>query len=132
MSSGQQIPPWLQEQLAKLQQSQQNLQVILAQKQQLEIEQHESEKSLEELKKADDNETAYKFVGSIMVKSTKKALIDEIEERNELAKTRTTVLSKQEERVKQAIKEQETKINDMIKGATSGTKPSPQPNNFPK
>ena len=132
MSSGQQIPPWLQEQLAKLQQAQQNLQAILAQKQQLELEQHEADKTLEELKKTDDNEIVYKFVGSIMVKSTKKTLIDEIEERSELAKTRVTVLSKQEERVKQAIKEQETKINDMIKGATSATKPSPQPNTFPK
>ena len=42
MSSGQQIPPWLQEQLAKMQQSQQNLQSIMAQKQQLEIEQLET------------------------------------------------------------------------------------------
>ena len=38
MSSNQQIPPWLQEQIAKLQQTQQNLQTILAQKQQLELD----------------------------------------------------------------------------------------------
>lgn len=132
MSSGQQIPPWLQEQLARLQQAQQNLQAILAQKQQLELDQHESEKALEELKKIDDNETVYKFVGSIMIKSTKKTLIDEIEERSELAKTRATVLSKQEERVKQTIKEQETKINEMIKNATTGTTTQTPKNNLPK
>ena len=34
MSSGQQMPPWLQEQIGKLQQSQQSLQSIMAQKQQ--------------------------------------------------------------------------------------------------
>lgn len=123
MSSGQQIPPWLQEQLARLQQAQQNLQAILAQKQQLDLDQHESNKALEELKKAGDDETVYKFVGSIMIKSTKKALIDELEERNELSKTRATVLAKQEERVKQSITEQETKINEMIKNATTGTTP---------
>ncbi len=49
MSSGQQIPPWLQEQLVKMQQAQQNLQSIMAQKQQLELEQLESDKALEEL-----------------------------------------------------------------------------------
>jgi len=130
MSSGQQIPPWLQEQLAKLQQAQQNLQAILAQKQQLELDQHESNKALEELKKAGDDEAVYKFVGSIMIKSTKKVLVDEIEERNELAKTRATVLAKQEERVKQSITEQETKINEMIKNATTGA--APPKTNLPK
>lgn len=130
MSSGQQIPPWLQEQLARLQQAQQNLQAILAQKQQLELDQHESNKALEELKKAGDNETVYKFVGSIMIQSTKKALIDEIEERNELSKTRAIVLAKQEERVKQSITEQETKINEMIKNATTGA--APPKTNLPK
>lgn len=130
MSSGQQIPPWLQEQLAKLQQAQQNLQAILAQKQQLELDQHESNKALEELKKAGDTESVYKFVGSIMIKSTKKTLVDEIEERNELSKTRATVLAKQEERVKQSITEQETKINDMIKNATTGV--TPPKTNLPK
>ena len=43
MSSGQQMPPWLQEQVAKMQQSQQNLQSILGQKQQVEMENTESD-----------------------------------------------------------------------------------------
>ena len=52
MSAGQQMPPWLQEQIAKMQQSQQNLQSILMQKQQVEMENAESDRALEELKKA--------------------------------------------------------------------------------
>ena len=51
MSAGQQMPPWLQEQIAKMQQSQQNLQSILMQKQQVEMENAESDRALEELKK---------------------------------------------------------------------------------
>jgi prefoldin beta subunit len=117
MSSGQQIPPWLQEQLMKLQQSQQSLQSIMAQKQQIELEQIESERALEELKKAGDNDPVYKHAGSILIKSTKATLISELEERKELANTRATVLAKQETRIKESIKEQETKINEMIKGA---------------
>jgi prefoldin beta subunit len=132
MSSGQQIPPWLQEQLAKMQQAQQNLQTIFAQKQQLDLEKLESEKALEELKKANDNETVYKHAGSILIKSTKTELIAEIEEKKELANTRVTVLTKQEARIKETIKELESKINQMIKSPTSGASSStgtsqPQP-----
>src|SRR3989337_2243589 len=119
MSSGQQIPPWLQEQLSKMQQSQQNLQSIMFQKQPLEIEHMETEKALEELKKAADDDTVYKHAGSILIKSNKTDLIADLEERKELAKTRVTVLSKQE--VKESLKEQESKINEMMRGATSGT-----------
>jgi prefoldin beta subunit len=125
MSSGQQIPPWLQEQLMKLQQSQQNLQSIMAQKQQLDVEQMEADRALEELKKAADTDAVYKHAGSVLIKSTKTALIAELEEKKELANTRVTVLAKQETRVKESIKEQETKINEMIRGAQ---KPSPQQN----
>ncbi|HET8719588.1 MAG TPA: prefoldin subunit beta [Candidatus Nitrosotenuis sp.] len=116
MSSGQQIPPWLQEQLMKLQQSQQNLQSIMAQKQQLDIDQMESEKALEELKKIADNDPVYKHAGSILIKSTKSGLIAELEEKKELSNTRAAVLVKQESRLRESIKEQETKINEMIRG----------------
>jgi prefoldin beta subunit len=131
MSSGQQIPPWLQEQLAKMQQSQQNLQNIMAQKQQLEIENLETDKALEELKKTGDNDTVYKHAGSILIKSNKTDLIADLEERKELSKTRVTVLAKQEERVKESLKEQETKINEMMHGAASGAAGSPPPTTTP-
>ena len=88
MSSNQQIPPLVQEQLAKLQQTQQNFQSIQMQKQQLESEKHETEKALEELKKASDDESVFKHAGTIMIKSNKKDLIDELEEQIELAKTK--------------------------------------------
>ena len=131
MSSGQQIPPWLQEQLAKMQQSQQSLQSIMAQKQQLEIEQIETDKALEEIKKSADDDTVYKHAGSILIKSNKQELIADLEERKELAKTRATVLQKQEERVKESMKEQESKINEMMKNASSGAAGSPPPKTEP-
>jgi len=126
MSSGQ-MPPWLQEQIMKLQQSQQNLQSIMAQKQHLEMEKVETEKALEELRKAGDDDNVYKHAGSILIKSTKKALVDELEERLEMAKTRSTVLEKQELRIKETLKEQETKITEMMKGGSSGARMSSPP-----
>ena len=117
MSSNQQIPPWLQEQVARLQQLQQNLQAIMAQKQHLEMEQLETERALEVLKKASDNDTVFKNAGSILIKSTKQNLISELEEKKELSNTRITVLSKQEARLKENLKEAEAKIKEMLRGA---------------
>ena len=124
MSSNQQIPPLVQEQLAKLQQTQQNFQSIQMQKQQLESEKHETEKALEELKKASDDESVFKHAGSIMIKSNKKDLIDELEEQIELAKTKASLLVKQEERLKTALKEQETKIQELMRPSSTSTKTS--------
>jgi len=117
MSAGeQQIPPWLQEQVGRLQQLQQNLQSIMLQKQHLESEHLETERALELLVKANDDDVVYKTAGSILVKSNKTSLVSELQEKKELANTRLTVLSKQEVRVKENLKEAETKIREMLKG----------------
>ena len=123
MSSNQQLPPFVQEQLAKFQQTQQNFQSILMQKQQLESEKLETEKALEELKKTGDDELVFKHAGTIMIKSNKKDLIDELEEHVELAKTKASLLVKQEERLKTTLKEQETKIQEIMKNPSTNTNP---------
>ncbi len=123
MSTGQ-MPPWLQEQIMKLQQSQQNLQSIMTQKQHLEMEKAETEKALEELKKVADGDTVFKHAGTVLIKSTKQELIGELEEKQEMAKTRVTVLEKQETRVKESLKEQESKITEMMKGGSSNSPPA--------
>ena len=120
--SAPQMPPWLQEQIGKLQQSQQNLQSIMTQRQHLEMEKAETEKALEELKKIADADSVFKQAGTVLIKSNKKTLVDELEEKIELAKTRSTVLEKQEVRVKESLKEQEAKITEMMK---SGATPPP-------
>ncbi len=120
MSVGeQQIPPWLQEQVGRLQQLQQNLQSIMMQKQHLESEHLETERALEILQKTTDDDTVYKTAGSILVKSTKTVLVSELEEKKELANTRLIVLSKQESRIKENLKEAEAKIREMLRGPTT-------------
>ena len=120
--SSPQMPPWLQEQIMKLQQSQQNLQSIVTQRQHLEMEKAETEKALEELRKVADDDSVFKQAGTVLIKSNKKTLVDELEEKVELAKTRSTVLEKQEVRVRESLKEQEAKITEMMK---SGATPPP-------
>ena len=85
------------------------------QKQQVEMENAESDRALEELKKASDDDQVFKYAGTILIKSDKKSLIDELEEKKELSKTKSTVLAKQEERLKTSLQEQEQKIQEMLK-----------------
>ena len=127
--SEQELPPWLKEQLARLQQLQQNLQAIMMQKQQVEIENVETESALEELKKTTSDDAVYKLAGPLLVKSNRDGLIKDLEEKKELSKTRVVVLGKQESRVKENLKEVESKINQMVQMSQSGS-PSSSNNTF--
>jgi prefoldin beta subunit len=119
--SEQELPPWLREQLSRLQQLQQNLQAIMMQKQQVELEIVETDRALEELKKLEgDNNSIYKGAGPLLIKARKEDVLKELEERKELSNTRVTVLGKQETRVKDNLKEVENKINTMIRQMQSG------------
>ena len=119
--SEQELPPWLREQLSRLQQLQQNLQAIMMQKQQVELEIVETDRALEELKKLEgDNNSVYKGAGPLLIKARKEDVLKELEEKKELSNTRVTVLGKQETRVKDNLKEVENKINTMISQMQSG------------
>ena len=121
--SEQELPPWLKEQLSRLQQLQQNLQAIMMQKQQVELEIVETDRALEEIKKAVGEDTVYKSAGPLLIKSKREDVMKELEEKKELANTRIIVLGKQETRVKENLKEVENKINQMIKGVQGNVEP---------
>lgn len=121
------MPPWLQEQLGKLQQMQNSLQSVFAQKQQIEAERIETDRALEELKKAGDDDTVYKHAGAILIKSTRAALVEDLEERKELGATRSTVLEKQETSLRENLKEQEAKVTKMVTDVASKGSTMPPP-----
>jgi prefoldin beta subunit len=109
------LPPQLQEELARLQQLQQTLQAVVTQKQQLEIENSEADRALQELEKTTDEATVYKSVGSLLIKSDKQTLLKELKERKELLSTRITVLGRQEERTKERMKELQEKLQEKLR-----------------
>lgn len=119
--SEQELPPWLREQLSRLQQLQQNLQAVMMQKQQVELEIVETDRALEELRKIEGDNTVYKGAGPLLIKTNKDDVLKELEERKELSNTRITVLGKQETRIKDNLKEVENKINQMIRGMQGAT-----------
>ena len=116
--SQQEIPPWLREQLARLEQLQQNLQAVQMQKQQVEAELSETDRALEELKTTPEGEQIYKYAGNLLIKVTKENITKELQEKKEIANTRSLVLGKQETRFKESLKDLQTKIDDMLKGRT--------------
>ncbi|MDG7035055.1 MAG: prefoldin subunit beta [Nitrososphaerota archaeon] len=113
--SGQDIPPWLQEQLNRYQQAQENLEAVLSQKQQVNAELSDINRAIEELNKSAPDNLVYKIAGSIMIKSSKEELLKELEEKRELSNTRSMVLSKQEEKLRASLQELQTKINESLK-----------------
>ena len=119
MGQENELPPWLKEQISRLQQLQQNLQAIMMQKQQVELEIVETERALEELNKITTSDSVYKAAGPLLIKSEKDTIEKELSEKKELANTRVMVLGKQESRVKENLKEVENKINQMLKGTQS-------------
>jgi len=110
MSGETRLPPAVQERLLRLQQLQETLQAILAQKQQLDLELLEIDRALSELEKVSDDVVIYKSIGSLLIRTDKAKVTSELNERKELASMRVSVLTKQEERIRSQIKDLQEKL----------------------
>jgi len=110
------LPPQLQDQIMRLQELQRTLQMVVEAKTQLELELAETNRALEELEKMADGALVYKSVGALLIKTDKKSVLTELNERKELVNTRITVLTKQEERSRQKVKELQEKVQAGLKG----------------
>lgn len=108
------LPPAVQERLLRLQQLQQTLQSVLAQKQQVEMEKTEAEQTVYELEKITGEPVIYKAIGSLLVKADKAAVTTELTERKELLTARSAGIAKQEERLRSQIKEAQTKLQEEL------------------
>ena len=84
----------------------------MAQKQQVDMEQTEVEQTLTELGKTTDDAVIYKAIGSLLVKADKAKVTADLIERKELLTTRTTVLARQEERLRSQAKDVQTKLQE--------------------
>ena len=75
----------------------------------------EIEKALEELKKASEKDDVYKAVGPILIKSNKKDLEKEMEERKETISLRIKSLEKQDDKLKEKMREAQGRLEGIIK-----------------
>jgi prefoldin beta subunit len=108
------IPAWLKERLARFEETQRNLQSVQIQKRQVELEINDIEHAQTELKKTGAEDSVYRFSGQILIKVNKDELLKELEEKLELDKTRTTILARQEEKLKQSLSEIQSKISGAL------------------
>jgi prefoldin beta subunit len=94
-----QIPPQIQNQLAQLQQVQQQAQSLAMQKAQMESLQNESQMALEELGKLTDDAIIYRTVGELQIRTGKEEAIAKLTEKVETLSLRLQSISRQEERI---------------------------------
>ena len=109
------LPPQIQQRLLRLQQLQQTLQGVMAQKQQLTMQLTEVEHAESELEKMKETAVIYKSIGALLVKSKKDKVTAELTERKELLKMRVDVLSKQEERLRTQVKDLQEKLQQDLR-----------------
>lgn len=108
------LPPQLQEQLVRLQQLQQTYQVVMSQRQQLEREQLEVDRALGELEKMSAKAIVYKSLGAILAKSSRKKLIEELTERKELLDMRIKVITRQQGRTEEQLKDLQQRVQQRL------------------
>lgn len=114
------LSPQLRHQLAQFQQVQQQAQVLLSQRQQLELLLRETERALEELSKLSEDAVVYKSVGTLLVRSEKAKMQKDLAEQKEMFDLRVKTVERQEERAVQRLREMRDKIDEALKGKQIG------------
>ncbi|HID43960.1 MAG TPA: prefoldin subunit beta [Archaeoglobaceae archaeon] len=108
------LPPQVQNMLAQLQQLQQQLQSVVSQKLQVEALKKETEDSLNEVQNVSEDVPLYKATGSILVKVEKGNLLEELEEKKATYEVRLNALKRQEEKLRERLKDMQEKIQSML------------------
>ncbi|HWQ20782.1 MAG TPA: prefoldin subunit beta [Methanotrichaceae archaeon] len=105
------LPPQIQNQLAQLQQLQQQAQAMLSQKSQIEALIRETDAAVKELEKSPDDAVVYKSVGELLFKADKPKLLEELKEKKDMMDLRLKTMSKQEERIQSRF----TQLQEQLK-----------------
>ena len=101
------------EKISQLQNLEQNINSIIAQKQQFQQQNLEIENALSQIEKTDK---AFRIIGNIMVASTKKQIKSELNEKKEIVELRLKTLDKQEDKLReQASQLQQDVLKEMKK-----------------
>jgi prefoldin beta subunit len=108
--------PQVQNQIAQIQQIQQQAQALSVQKSQTDLMMKETQMAVEELEKASDDAVVYKSVGELMIKSEKAGLLSTLKERLETLSLRIQSIDRQEERLNARYKQLQEQLQSMMGG----------------
>ncbi|MBN1924033.1 MAG: prefoldin subunit [Nanoarchaeota archaeon] len=109
------VPKEAENEVLKLQQYQQQLQILSMQKQNLQSQIVELDHSLTELKKV-TKEDVYEIVGSVMIKRDKDLLVKDLNNKREDLDMREGVVEKQLDKVNKKATEIQDKVMKMVRG----------------
>jgi prefoldin beta subunit len=113
--STEKFSPQQQQELVRLQQMQQQVEMIIQQRVNLEAQSKELELAIKELEAAGAESICYKSVGGLLIKADQSALLQESKDKKDTMEMRVKSLQNQEERIKKSFEEQRSKIQKMLK-----------------
>ena len=110
------ISPKVQNQLAMLQQVQQQLQTILQQKAQFEMAVREAKRAQEEIADSPEDAVMYMSVGTVMMQKKKEVINAKLTEKVETLELRIKSLEKQEKMLQTKFEQLQAQIKAAIEG----------------
>lgn len=110
------IPQKLQNQLAMLQQMQQQLQTVITQKAQYDMMIREARRALEDLADVPEDAVVFMNVGSVMMQKSKEKVVAALNERIETLELRLRSLEKQETALQQRYEQLSSQVRDAVEG----------------
>jgi len=108
----------VEQQIAEFQNLQNQLQMTLLQKQGVQAQLDEISEASEELKKSKG--AVYLSVGTLLIASTRENAEKSLSEKRELLSVRLNVLGRQEEKLKERLRELREKIESAMGGGAAG------------
>jgi prefoldin beta subunit len=110
------ISPKVQQQVAMLQQIQQQLQTVVGQKTQYEMAVKETNRAAEELKEVADDAPVFVNVGTVMMQQEKEKVLASLTEKAETLGLRIKSLEKQEKVLQKKFEQLQAQIQQAIGG----------------
>jgi len=114
------ISPKVQNQIAQLQQMQQQMQTIGAQKSQYELAVREARRATEELKDVPEENAVFMSVGSVLMQKKREEVLAKLNEKIETLELRIKSLEKQEALLQGKFEQLQAQIRQALEG-----KPAP-------
>ena len=112
------VSPKIQNQIAQYQQIQQQLQMIMAQRNQYSLQLEEVERALEELGKATPETPIFRKVGSLLIRVEKQDdLKKELDEMKDTLGIKVKSMERQENQLKERFTSLRTELQTALKGA---------------
>lgn len=123
MSSMEQLPPHIRQQLARLAQIEQMLLNVISRRQQWEAELREIEHAISELNKLPQDAVVYKSVSNLLFRVEKDKALSELNERKETVELHIKTLQRQESLLKKQLEELRKRVSEEISKLQGGGAP---------